>query len=83
MHDDMPASFAASDLPSLFEFDAAAYDGRRSELANRYVDMLTAAGITPSVALLGLKRSEFAGRARGVAASSRTGHCVLRELLPA
>ena len=60
MHDDMPASFAASDLPSLFEFEAAAYDCRRSELANRYVDMLTAAGITPSVALQGLKRSESA-----------------------
>ena len=45
MYDDMPASFAASDLPSLFEFEAAAYDCRRSELANRYVDMLTAAGI--------------------------------------
>ena len=60
MHDDMPASFAASDLPSLFEFEAAAYDRRRSELANRYVDMLTAAGIAPSVGLLGLTRSESA-----------------------
>jgi hypothetical protein len=58
MHDDMPPSFAASDLPSLFEFDPAAYDCRRSELANRYVDMLTAAGITPSVGLLSLARSE-------------------------
>ena len=63
MHDDMPASFAASDLPSLFEFEAAAYDRRRSELANRYVDMLTAAGITPSVGLLGLTRSESAAPA--------------------
>ena len=63
MHDDMPASFAASDLPSLFEFEAAAYDRRRSELANRYVDMLTAAGIAPSVGLLGLTRSESAAPA--------------------
>ena len=63
MHDDMPASFAASDLPSLFEFEAAAYDRRRSELANRYVDMLTAAGITPSVGLLGLTRRESAAPA--------------------
>jgi len=63
MHDDMPASFAASDLPSLFEFEAAAYDRRRSELANRYVDMLTGAGITPSVGLLGLTRSESAAPA--------------------
>jgi hypothetical protein len=60
MHDDMPASFAASDLPLLFEFDAAAYGRQRLELANRYVDMLTAAGITPSVGLLDLARSESA-----------------------
>jgi Putative transposase/Polysaccharide pyruvyl transferase len=63
MHDDMPASFAASDLPSLFEFDAAAYSRQRFELANRYVDMLTAAGITPSVGLLDLARSESAAPA--------------------
>ena len=56
-HDDMPASFAASDLPSLFEFDAAAYSRQRSVLANRYVDMLTAAGITPSVGLVGMTRN--------------------------
>jgi hypothetical protein len=53
-HDNMPASFAASDLPSLFEFEAAAYDRRRSELASGYVDMLTAAGVVPSAGLLGL-----------------------------
>lgn len=58
MHNDMPTSFAASNLPSLFEFEAAAYNRRRSELANRYVDMLIAAGITPSVGVLGLTRSE-------------------------
>jgi hypothetical protein len=62
-HDEMPASFAASDLPSLFEFEASAYDRRRSELANRYVDMLTAAGIAPSVGLLGLTRSGSAAPA--------------------
>ena len=32
MHNDMPASFAGSDLPSLFEFDAAAYGRRRWSL---------------------------------------------------
>ena len=63
MHNDMPTSFEASDLPSLFEFEGAAYDRRRSELANRYVDMLTAAGIVPSVGLLGLTRSEPAAPA--------------------
>ena len=63
MHNDMPASFAASDLPLLFEFDAAAYSRQRLELANRYVDMLTAAGITPSVGLLDLARSESAAPA--------------------
>lgn len=63
MHDNMPASFAASDLPSLFEFEAAAYDRRRSELAGRFVDMLMAAGVTPSVGLLGLTRGESAAAA--------------------
>ena len=36
MHHDMPAEFLASDLPALFEFRAAAYGRRRSELAGRY-----------------------------------------------
>ena len=55
MHHDMPAKFLPSDLPALFEFQAAAYDRRRSELAGRYADMLIAAGIEPNEGLLRLK----------------------------
>ena len=55
MHHDMPAEFLPSDLPALFEFRAAAYGRRRSELAGRYADMLIAAGIEPNEGLLALK----------------------------
>ena len=55
MHHDMPAKFQPSDLPALFEFKAAAYDRKRSELAERYTDMLISAGIEPNQDLLWLR----------------------------
>jgi hypothetical protein len=63
VHNDMPTNFTTSDLSSLFEFEAAAYDRRRSELARRYVDVLSAARIIPSTGLLGLTRSDSAAPA--------------------
>ena len=55
MHHDMPAKFQPSELPALFEFQRAAYDRKRSELAGRYADMLISAGIEPNEGLLGLR----------------------------
>ena len=55
MHHDMPAKFQPSELPALFEFQRAAYDRKRSELAGRYADMLISAGIEPDEGLLGLR----------------------------
>jgi hypothetical protein len=55
MHHDMPAEFLPCDLPALFEFHAAAYGRRRSELAGQYLDILAAARIEPSKGLVGLK----------------------------
>ena len=55
MHHDMPAEFLPSDLPALFEFQAAEYGHRRSILAGRYTDMLMAAGIEPNEGLLALR----------------------------
>ena len=58
MFQDMPPNFGASDLRSLFNFDAADYARKRHELASRYVDMLTAAGIVPHPSLQDLRRSD-------------------------
>jgi len=52
--DELPESVDLSAIPSLFNFDDAAYDHSRSILALHYVEMLTAAGIEPSEGLRGL-----------------------------
>ena len=42
---DVPSKIDPSDIPSLFNFDAAAYSAKRRELVRQYSDMLIAAGV--------------------------------------